>query len=184
VTRTAIESALHAWVVAGSGLGASSVIFAAQPGPRPAAPYCTIRIMGISPLGSPYRVTEPAAVPAPNADVELSAVDSEQVAVQITAFAGPAGAATGATAPDEILAKIRRNAGLPGRIDALHAGGISIASFEPSVVIDGQFGGVLEPRASMLCRGFISSTVSELVAAIETVEITDQVSGDVFTVST
>lgn len=43
--NSTVESAIHAWVVAGSGLAASQVIWAGQNGPRPAAPMIEMRCL-------------------------------------------------------------------------------------------------------------------------------------------
>lgn len=63
--NTAIEDAIHAWVVAGSGLAAGSVIWSMQAGPRPPAPYIAMRIANVTPIGHDWAdVTETPLVVA------------------------------------------------------------------------------------------------------------------------
>lgn len=46
-----IEDALHAWIVSGSGLAASRVIWSGQSGPRPADPWISMRVSTIRRIG-------------------------------------------------------------------------------------------------------------------------------------
>lgn len=50
----ALEDAIFAWILFGSGLAADHVIWAAQNSPAPSGPYVTIRMRTIRPLGNDW----------------------------------------------------------------------------------------------------------------------------------
>lgn len=67
---TTVEDAIHAWVAAGSGLAATSVVWEAQQGPRPAGPYISMRLGGVEAQGRDW--VEVEAVPLVIADLALT----------------------------------------------------------------------------------------------------------------
>ncbi len=69
----AITNAMHAWVVACSGLSDQKVVWGQQDAPRPEAPAITLRISNISELGSVGLVYEPN--PLVFADKVVTAID-------------------------------------------------------------------------------------------------------------
>lgn len=50
----ALEDAIHAWIVAGSGLAAGQVIWYGQNGPAPSGTYITVRMRSIRPTGNDW----------------------------------------------------------------------------------------------------------------------------------
>ena len=73
-TWNAMEDAIHAWVVAGSGLPATSVRWAQQTDPRPAGPYISVRIRSLRPVGQDWVDVEER--PLVFADKAISAVSA------------------------------------------------------------------------------------------------------------
>lgn len=69
----AITNAMHAWVVAGSGLSDQKVVWGQQDAPRPEYPAITLRIANISELGAMGLVYEPN--PLVFADKTVTAID-------------------------------------------------------------------------------------------------------------
>jgi hypothetical protein len=56
--NTTIENAVHAWVMAGSGLAADKVIWAQQEGPRPSGTYVALRFMSVRQVGQDWADVE------------------------------------------------------------------------------------------------------------------------------
>lgn len=71
---TTIEDALHAWVVAGSGLASASVQWGMQNQPRPAGPWISLQVIGIDPVGDDW--TDNETNPLVVATQTLGAVDT------------------------------------------------------------------------------------------------------------
>lgn len=73
-TWTAIEDAIHAWVVAGSGLPATSVLWEGQGAPRPAGAFVSMRLSSIESRGHDWIQVEDNPLVIANARVVVDPV--------------------------------------------------------------------------------------------------------------
>lgn len=168
-----LESAIAAWVRAGSGLGIGQVIWAAQDGPRPATPYISIATVSIVRVGQDWADTHDAPSPAPGAEIEFRARGSRVVTLSLQCYATEP---TGASMAMAILENVVASAVLPTHNDNLDAAGFGVSNFDPVSSISGVINSSnFEPRAATQVRGFVSHEITELGTYIETVELTDQI---------
>lgn len=106
-TWNAMEDAIHAWVVAGSGLPATSVRWAQQTDPRPAGPYISVRLRSLRGVGHDWVDVEEN--PLVFADKVISAVNAGADTVTSTAHGlltgdGPVRLTTTGTLPGGLAA--------------------------------------------------------------------------------
>ena len=179
--NTTIEDALHAWVVASSGLPAGQVIWSRQAGPRPATAYIEMRILNIDPVASrDWADTEyDAGLDA----VTMFARGMRQAVLALQAYGG---APTGATQAAMLLSKVRLGAALPTYRDALSEAGAGLSELGSVRALDALVGdATLESRATMEIRFFFASEISitdaGTVEIIETSEIENEDTAETFT---
>lgn len=172
-----VEDAFHAWVSSASGI---ETIWSQQNAARPDKPYVAIQVMSIRRIGQDWQDVEDAAVPVPDATIDLKARGVRECLLQMQAFAD---SATGATMPLAVLESVVASAAHESNRVALNAAGIGIAAFTPIKAIDGVIGSAnFEPRAVVESRFFLASEVAETGTHIDTVELTNIGTGNVFTV--
>lgn len=175
---TTVRAAIHAWVVAATGVAADRVRWAGQNAPRADRPYLALRFLAITPVGQDWHTTEDASPSVPGAELVMRARGVRRFTLRVQAF----GDAVGTNAPEDLLSNVIAARYLPTRADALRAGGVSVTQFGAVTVIDGLHNGIFEPRATLDVRGLLSSEVVETATFIETVDITDEERGETFTV--
>lgn len=164
-----IEAAIHAWVVAGTGLSASAVLWAQQAAPEGAAAYATIRPMALQRIGQDWIDVTDAAVPAAGAEIKHNARGVRVLTLVVTVYKGGHRGTTSPLARAEGFVAAAR---LPLRREALNAAGVGVGSFGPVQSIDGVVGlTTFEPRAMVEARLNLASEVSELGTYIESCEI-------------
>jgi hypothetical protein len=78
---TAVEDAIHAWVVAGSGLPAASVLWENQGAPRPAGAFVSMRLSSIEARGHDWLQVENNPLVIPNTRVVIDPDDDTMTAV-------------------------------------------------------------------------------------------------------
>ncbi len=161
---TVIQSALATWVESVTGVKAW---IANQNGPRPAAPYVSLRFVGSeSDVAVPARHVEDNAN---NISVDITHLSEGMLVVELTCFAATA---VGSSAAHAILQELRKRARTTARA-ALKAAGLGIGAFSTI----GDFSRAVtaatwEPRALMTARFFVLDVVTENAPYAETAEVT------------
>lgn len=166
----ALEDAVHAWVVSGSGLTAARVLWAQQRAPQPGAAYISLRILGLRQVGHDWTDVVDNPTPTAGAEILHRARGVRELTLGLQCFAA---AATGTAGAVALLEAVRAAAALPTRRDALRAAGLGILGFGSVTSIDGFVGGhgIFEPRATLDVRCHVASQVSEAGTFIEFVEV-------------
>lgn len=182
--NTAIEDAIHAWVVSGSGLSAGHIIWSRQPGPRPATPYIELRVLNIDPVAS--RDWTETTLNTVTDVVTMTARGMRQAVLAMQAYGGPP---TGATQAAMLLSKVRLVAAIPTRRDALSEAGVGLSELGAVRALDALVGdATLESRAAMEVRFFFTAEVSVseagVVEIIETAQIENDDTDESFTTPT
>lgn len=151
IAWTTVETALHAWIVASSGLAANHVIWAQQNGPRPDGAFITMRLSTLRRVGQDW-------LEAPDS-VTWRARGMRQGTLSIQCFGGAAVGAAGAT---QILDYVVSRSVLPSSRDVLQAAGIGLAKLGTVQSLDGVINTtVFEPRATLEARFFLAQEVTE-----------------------
>lgn len=165
-----IENALHAAVVAGSGLAATNVVWAQQEGKTPAGPWISLRFRRVESAGLDFLHHEEPATP--EADPVYHLCGYRRLTLQITQYNG---AATGVSMPVAIIDGVRTYAAGPAALDSLGAAGIGSLSFSPTIVIDGIANVTdFEPRAVCDATFLVPSDVVIPMTTIRSVELTGE----------
>lgn len=180
VPRTDVENAIHAYVVAASGLPAGRVRWRDGSAPRPAAPYIDIGLMSVRSNGSDWRVIADAASPAPGADITITDTGPREMVLTLTCFDGDE---TGAASAAGILEDVKSKQRLPVIHAALKVAGVAVTYRGPVTYVPGIRGTArFEPRATLELRCAVQNQVSENTTYIATVEVTNETTGAEFTV--
>jgi hypothetical protein len=162
-----VENAIHAWIVAATGLPASSVLWGGQGAARPAGPWISISLLGLGQVGSDWIDAEWAEVPDHGAEVDLKARGLREVVLSLQCFAGDAHGVASCVA---LLERVRAKAPLPGAAELLRAGGVGLSTFGAVNALGGAVNAArFEPRATLEVRCYVASEVSETATYIETV---------------
>lgn len=167
------ENAIHAWVVATSGLSAERVLWAEQACPLPAdGRYVSLRFLDVRQRGQAGATVRDAASPAPGAEIEhvVQAVGRATLSVQV--FAGlPAGSPLAPSGPRSVADAIRLGSWRPSVRTALNAGGVGILGFSAVQSLDGAAGGLFEARATMTVELSLVTEIVETGTFIERVQV-------------
>lgn len=173
---TAMENAIYAWVLAGSGLAASQVIWgrhSARNSPQPSGTFISMRITGTNRVSSDVlRMREVAGV------IEHYVEGPRQPTLELTCFAGDAyGAGQAHNVLDRVLAAIR----WPSVADALREGRVAVGRRGPIRVVDGARSTMFDPRAivEIGLHTAVSFVDPAPGASIERVEAANGVTGGV-----
>jgi hypothetical protein len=195
VDVTAIEDAIHAWVVAGSGLDADHVIWGAEAtggGPVPSGTYISMRLLGIGRVSDDWLISRRVGGPGVGAfaggafSSAAFAVDAGIVHhvrgtrhpnLELTCFAGDRyGAGRAQMVLERVLTSIR----LPSVGAALRAGGVGIGVRGLVRVASVPRSTMFDPRAIVEVGLHVEIDVEETGQSIEHVEA--EVMGVVVTV--
>lgn len=177
-----LEDAIFAWVLAGSGLAASSISWALQNIRQPGTTHITMRMRAIREVGSDWLVVEDNPTPSAGAEILHKLRGVRRVTLTITCFADEA---IGAAGPMSIVSDVIASAGLPSRGGALAAAGVGISSSSDVLAIEGVVGNTtLEPRATADVVFYATSELVETGTYIEHVVVTDEIPtpDEVFTI--
>jgi hypothetical protein len=181
IAWTTVETALHAWIVASSGLAANHVIWAQQNGPRPDGAFITMRLTTVRSVGKDWlEAIETAGL------VTMRARGIRQGILSIQCFGG---AAVGSAGSTQILDLVVSKSTLPSIRDALQLAGIGLAKLGAVLSTDGVINTtVFEPRATLEARFFLSQEVTEaaipaLGGAIQTAQVDGEAATDVEPIS-
>lgn len=188
----AVEDALRAWVMAGTGLAPARVVLA-DGGSRPeddATPY--VSISGLEPLQRGMdgrKITDnPASVLGDGQEIKHTASGIRQLDVRFQCFGGTVEGSptTGNSAPVAMLAGVVAARSLPTASEALQAAGVGVGAMGKVQWLPGSVGGgIFEARAVLDVTCYVGSEVSEFTTFIQKTRITptiNEVEGDEFEV--
>lgn len=176
---TAAQNAIFTWVLAGSGLADGQVMWgrvSAKNGPMPAGTFISMRIMATARVSDDWLVTREV-----DGAIEHSIRGTRHPTLEISCFAGePFGADTAANILDRVLASIK----LPSVAAGLRAAGVGVGRRERVRVVDRDRSGMLDPMAIVEVGLHLGFEMVDPVAgsAIESAEVTNEITGDVFDV--
>lgn len=172
--NSTVEDAIHAWIVAGSGLPAAKVVWALQRGPIPESPYISARCAVLRSPGIDWIDAEATGDPIPSDGARLRVRGPRVATLELQCFADPTDAA--GAAAQSILNDVVASARLPSVREGLRAAGVGVSTSEPI-----QFAGVVtdkvgfEPRAITRVMLHLANEVSETGPNIETVQLVNQI---------
>lgn len=176
-TWEAVQAAIHAFVVAATGIAASRVRWADQGGDQPSSSggaWISLSVLAEGPVGRPWVDVEDAETPAPGAEIEHVARSMNAGTLSIQIYGA---SAQGNSSGLAILRKLRPALGLPS-IREIVSGVVGFGAFElarniPALINATYF----EPRAVVTCRFFTAAELrataagTEVGTYIETVEV-------------
>jgi hypothetical protein len=167
---TAQEDAVHAFLVAGSGLAAANVLWSQQGQPRPATTWISALVLAAEPVGlDGVFATVNEAGPA-GAEVTLTSRGTREVTLSLQCFNGTA---TSSTSPTSVLSRIVAAARLPTPQGLLRSASVGLGGFGPVQTVGGLISTTrFEPRATLTARLFVESELTEAAGSIEHVDIT------------
>ena len=161
--------AVHAWLVAGSGLAADHVIWSDQGAARRTGTWISVLLLSFVPQGQDWLAVEEAETPVPGANITQLARGMREVTLSIQCFAGDA---VGTASPMGVLSQLIARSRLPSVRALLADASIGLAELGPVTSRGGLINtSKLEPRAVMTVRLFCGSEVSESGASVEHIDI-------------
>lgn len=182
-----IETAIRSWVIAGSGLDPSKVFFAGQGSTRPLAPFITIQVVDVKPLGRDWTDTDDNPTPTPGNEIITTVRGERECTLQLQCFGtsgGPGSQAFGASSCRALIERVFTACNLPSNAVALDDAGVGIGYFNTVQAMGAIINSTTwEPRAVGTMMFYLASEMSETGTYIETVEVTNEINGDEFTVS-
>lgn len=170
---TAIEDALHAWVVAGSKLAPQRVIWDRQNGTRPKRPFVTLHRDGGTTAGllDEQRVRD-ADAPAPGAEITLETVAHSEFTLTVTAFTEDA------TGPDSALVlanRVRNSLSTESTLFALDEAGVAVIDRAPVLNLSDLLEVEIEGRAALDVRFRVGDGTEESATFIESASMSGAV---------
>lgn len=175
--ETTIKAALRAWVVTASGLGEQAVIWAQQPAVRLPLPFITMRLGDLLPLGSADEVQYAADLSHVGQEMTETVVGRRELSLSIQCFG------ENTDSSRQILSRVHASLGLTSVSDALHDAEVSVFDRGPVQNVTAPRETLFEPRSLLEVRCYVGESVSEKNTYIQTVEITNQLTNTVFTVT-
>lgn len=172
----AAQTAVRTWVIAGSGLASSKVIWGRQDGNKLARPMIYLTFGDLIPLGS-VDERRRTYTGTPGAEITETVIGQRSLALSIQASTDKTVGNTGARA---LLGRLAPTIRLPTNRSALRAAGLSPydigAAQEVSTVLDADW----EGRALLVVKFYVAETATETGTIIESVETTSYmgVAGD------
>ena len=154
---SAILAAVHAWVVAGSGLAAGRVLWEEQRQRKaiaiPDGPWISLRIRGVGRVGRDWIKNETNPAPTAGAEIVRRVQGLRQVALEIRMYGGDVGASVG------VLDGVVTASVLPAVAAGLRAAKVGVGQASSATSADGYVGAakVFEPRASLDVTLFVPS---------------------------
>lgn len=173
-TQAQIENAIHAWVVAATGLNAAKIIWRNQNGPRPARPFVVLSLGGVREVATPWTrnvdtpFVAPAEAPPQGQEITYTVRGVERLRVTFEAYTD---VTTGAGSAVDYLRLIRGKLALPSVRGPLWTAGVGVAAFGDVTVLDflenqaQQLG-----RAQMDCGVYVATEFTETGTFIETAD--------------
>lgn len=165
---TAIEDAIHAWVVAGSGLDAQHVIWTGDgpSGPMPAGTYISMRLLREETASQDW------LVPQRDGDMVVAHVRGTRYpTLELTCSAG---ASYGALRASSILSRVLAAIRLPSVSAGLRAGSVGVGVRGPIRTVPGVRSMMFDPRAIVEIGLHTMIDISEVASEIRTVQVQTQ----------
>jgi hypothetical protein len=175
-----IESAVRAWIKAGSGFDDAHVFLGDQKVPRPTGPYITIKVMSDKSLGAVaehfwvYDAHRPAGQ-------EMAITTREQLELSLSIQVFNA-ATVGSSHAVDVMRRIRASIGLPSIRDAINNAGLGLSGISDIKNLSTLLGTAFDGRASMDVSFYTTCDASEYTTFIEKATITDTTLGKVYTI--
>jgi len=174
---TAIEDALHAWVVASTGYPANRVLWRDQDANAKVADRITLHISGPIVLGTDEQATATDLLQPAGQEITLSVRGDREWSLQVECYTG---ATTTTSDAKSILSKLQTVGQLPSKLALLDAQGITVFD-HGSVQYTPEIREVAyQGRALLLMRFYSRDVASEKTGYIAEVEITDTVAAQTF----
>ncbi len=175
---TAIEDALHAWVVDSTGYPANRVLWRDQNANAKVADHITLHLSGPIVLGTDEVKSTTDLLQPPGQEVTLSVRGDREWSLQVECFTGQV---TTSSDAKSILSALQTVGQLPSKLAILDAQGITLfdlgnIQYTPDINEVGYQG-----RALVLMRLYSRDVASEKTGYIAEVEITDTVAADTYT---
>lgn len=160
-----VENAVHAWLVAATGLAVGQVIWIDGGGPRPQKPYIAIQISDVQQVGHDWRVVDAAPDPVDNAELRVRLRGHRTARVQLQCFAADD------SGGDAVKILTDAIAGLQLSVYDLDRAGVGIADSERVQLVQGRRGGILEPQAVTAVNIHLASEVEGRLPEVAHVQI-------------
>ncbi len=165
-----VEDAIRQWVIAGSGLSASKVIFADQNGRAPSGTVITIKLGDPIPVGQDCIESLTDLDRDAGEEIEHRTMGVREFAVTLQAFtADTSGSGTARAWLSKIQAALR----LPSISATLHGVGISAFDIGRIQVVNQVVEADFEGRAILEVRFYANESVSEFDGYISQVNVSD-----------
>lgn len=167
-----VENALHAWLVAATGLAAGQVIWLDGGGPRPPKPYIAISpIVDIQQIGHDWRVVDAAPDPEDQAELRVRSRGHRTARVQLQCFAADPSPSNPTPGREAVQILTDAISGLPLHVYDLDLAGIGIADTTAVQLVQGRRGGILEPQATAAVNIHLASEVEARLPEVAHVQI-------------
>ena len=174
---TAMEDALHAWVVASTGYPANRVLWRDQDANAKVADRITLHISGPIVLGTDEQASSTDLLQPAGQEITLSVRGDREWSLQVECFTG---ATTTTSDAKSILTNLQTVGQLPSKLALLDAQGITVFD-HGSVQYTPEIREVAyQGRALLLMRFYSRDVASEKTGYIAEVEITDTVAARTF----
>lgn len=174
---TAIEDALHAWVVSATGYAAARVLWRDQNANAKVADHITLHLSGPIVLGTDELKSKTDLLQPAGQEVTLSVQGDREWSLQVECYTGQV---TTSSDAKSILSKLQTEGQLPSKLALLDAQGITLFDIG-SVQYTPEIREVAyQGRALLLMRLYSRDVASEKTGYIAEIEITDTVAADTF----
>jgi hypothetical protein len=173
-----VEDAIQNWIVGASGLSEDKVIWSHEGGPRPEAPYISLLVNTLRPIGHDWLDVFDTEDPEPGQEITLKARGHRYCSLSIQCFANNMNGNLGAVAIlNDVISALKFHR------YTLTKAGVGIAGFGPVATIgNNRIGTALEPRAAVDAQFHLASEVEDFETYIEKVEITNLLTGQIISV--
>ena len=177
VSWTAINNALHAWIVSALSIAAARVIWAKQNLPQPAYPYIVLGHDGLATEGTLDEKIATTDLEQPaGEEIELLTTGPREFTLRVTAHVDQG---TGAYDSDAqataLLTRAQSSLGQRSVLDGLSAGGVAMIERLPvldtSVVVNGEW----SSQAALDVRFRVASQMTERIGYIDKVQLSSTI---------
>ncbi len=173
IAWSTVESAIHAWIVEGTGLDASQVIWANQDDQSPDGDYASITVTATPTGNGGWNIYEDNIGGGSGEELTETHYRMWELSVEVQLFGGSHRGTTSASAR---LTRCVGASRLTVRHESMRAAGWVPARFDPIQNASAPAGGsIFEPRAILTAYGYTSGSMSGTATYIEFVDATNEV---------